>query len=107
MVRHHGYRNKCRKRFKKDVRDRGLPGLSKFMIDYTTGSKVDILGDPSFQKRGLPHRHFVGKTGEIISQRGRCFEVHVMDGNKAKTLFIGKEHIRLNRDWLMHNQEAT
>lgn len=100
MVRHHGYRTKTRRLYKKKCRARGLPGLSRFMVDYENGDKVDIIGDPSFQKRGLPHRRFFGKTGVIVGSRGRCYEVDVKDGNKTKTLFIGREHIRINKDYL-------
>lgn len=99
MVKHHGYRTKCRSLLRKNVRDRGLPGLSRFLVDYKPGCKVDIVGDSSFQKRGLPHRHFWGKTGTVVTQRGRCFEVAVKDLDKMKTLFIGCEHLRLNKDW--------
>ncbi|MHA1777013.1 MAG: 50S ribosomal protein L21e [Promethearchaeia archaeon] len=107
MTRHHGYRSKTRRIFRKNIRNRGLPGLSRFMIEYTPGMKVDILGDPSFQKRGLPHRRFVGKTGVVIAQRGRCYEIQVKDQNKLKTLFIGREHIRINKDWQLKQQEST
>lgn len=104
MPKHHnGYRAKTRSLFRKRVRERGLPGLSRWMIDYETGMKVDILGDPSFQKRGLPHRRFVGKTGVIVAQRGRCYEVNVKDQNRMKTIFIGREHIRINKDWQIRN----
>lgn len=93
---HHGRNRRTRSIFRKNVRDRGLPGLSKFMIKYEVGDKVDVIADPSFQKLGFPHRRFHGKTGVIVSLRGRCFEVNVRDGNKMKTLLIGKPHIRMN-----------
>ncbi|MHA1672974.1 MAG: 50S ribosomal protein L21e [Promethearchaeota archaeon] len=105
MPKHHnGYRSKTRRIFRKNVRTRGLPGLSRWMIEYEVGMKVDIIGDSSFQKRGLPHRRFIGKTGVIMAERGRCFEVKFKDQNKFKTLFIGKEHIRINKDWQIQNQ---
>ena len=97
MARHHGYRSKTRRIFRKKVRKRGLPGLSKFMVDYHPGDKVDIIGDPSFQKRGFPHKRFHGKTGVVFEERGRCYGVHVKDGNKMKTMFLGREHLRLNK----------
>jgi large subunit ribosomal protein L21e len=105
MVRHKGYRCKTRRLWRKDVRDRGLPGLSRFMIDYKVGDDVDILGDPSFQKRGLPFRRFHGRTGRVVGIRGRCYEVQVYDGGKLKTLFIGREHIRINHAYQL-KQEA-
>ena len=103
----HGYRSKTRSIFRKKVRTRGLPGLSRFMAEYTVGDKVDIIADPSFQKRGLPHRRFHGKTGMIMSIRGRCYEVNVKDGNKMKTLFLGCEHLRINRSYQMDQEKLN
>ena len=96
MVKHHGYRNKSRSILRKNVRDRGLKSLRRFLIKYKTGDKVDIIGDSAYHKRGFPHRRFHGKTGTIMGKRGRCFEVSVKDQNKEKMLIIGKEHLRLN-----------
>ncbi|MFX1587894.1 MAG: 50S ribosomal protein L21e [Promethearchaeota archaeon] len=93
---HKGYRNKSRKRHRKKVRDKGLGSIEKFLVDYKTGDKVDIITDPSKHKRGMPHRRFHGLTGTIMNQRGRCYEVQVKLGNSKKLLIIGKEHLRLN-----------
>jgi len=78
------------------VRKRGLGSIEKYLIDYNIQDKVDIIGDPSVQKRGLPHRRHYGKTGTVIGQRGRCFLVEVKLGNSKKTIIIGREHLRLN-----------
>lgn len=60
------------------------------------GDKVDIIADPSFQKRGMPHRRFHGKTGTVVGKRGRCYEVVFKDIHKEKLIILGKEHIRPN-----------
>lgn len=78
------------------MRKRGLGSIEKYLIDYNIQDKVDIIGDPSVQKRGLPHRRHYGKTGTVIGQRGRCFLVEVKLGNSKKTIIIGREHLRLN-----------
>ena len=96
MTLHKGYRNKSRKRHRKNVRNRGLGSIEKYLVDYEVGNKVDVITDPSKHKRGMPHRRFHGKTGTIIGQRGRCYLVDVKLGNSKKTLIIGKEHLRLN-----------
>jgi len=93
---HKGYRNKSRKRHRKNVRNRGLGSIEKYLVDYEVGNKVDVITDPSKHKRGMPHRRFHGKTGTIIGQRGRCYLVDVKLGNSKKILIIGKEHLRLN-----------
>ena len=94
---------RTRRVFHKHPRKRGLPPLSRILTEYPIGSKVNIVIEPSVQK-GRPHRRFHGKTGEIFEVRGRCFGVHVKDGNKMKTLFIGKEHLRMNKSYLMNKQ---
>ena len=96
MTLHKGYRNKSRKRHRKNVRNRGLGSIEKYLVDYEVGNKVDVITDPSKHKRGMPHRRFHGKTGTIIGQRGRCYLVDVKLGNSKKILIIGKEHLRLN-----------
>ena len=97
MTIHKGYRNKCRKKHRKNVRARGLGSIEKHLIDYNINDKVDIITDPSQHKRGMPHRRYHGRTGVIIGKRGRCYEVEVKLGKSKKLLIIGKEHLRLNQ----------
>lgn len=96
MTIHKGYRNKCRKKHRKKVRERGLGSIEKYLIDYEINDKVDIITDPSQHKRGMPHRRYHGQTGVILGIRGRCYEVEVKLGKSKKLLIIGKEHLRLN-----------
>ncbi|MBD3213722.1 MAG: 50S ribosomal protein L21e [Candidatus Lokiarchaeota archaeon] len=96
MALNKGYRNSTRKIYRKKARERGIGSIDKYLIDYEIGYKVDIIGDPSKQKRGLPHRRYHGRTGVITGIRGRCFEVDVKLGNSKKTIIVGREHLRLN-----------
>ncbi|MFO7797675.1 MAG: 50S ribosomal protein L21e [Promethearchaeati archaeon] len=96
MTLHKGYRNKSRKKYRKKPRQKGLGAIDKYLIDYEIGNKVNIIADPSQQKRGLPHRRYHGRTGVITGIRGRCFEVDVKLGNSNKTIIIGREHLKLN-----------
>ena len=97
LTKHKGYRSRTRRIFRKKVRERGLKSLARFLVTYEVGDKVDIIADPAYQKRGMPHKRFHGKTGQIIAQRGRCYEIKVKDMNKEKMIILGKEHMRLNR----------
>jgi large subunit ribosomal protein L21e len=79
------------------VRNRGLGSVEKYLIDYEINDKVDIITDPSKHKRGMPHRRYHGRTGEIVGKRGQCYEVEVKLGKRSKRiLIIGREHLRLN-----------
>lgn len=102
---HKGYRNKTRKRHRKNVRDRGLGSIEKYLVDYEINNKVDIITDSSQHKRGMPHRRFHGLTGTVIGKRGRCYEVQVKLGNSKKILIIGKEHLRLNKAFVKAKKE--
>ena len=61
---------------------------------------MDVITDPSEHSRGMPHRRYHGRTGNIVGVRGRCFEVIVKIGNSEKLLIIGREHLRLNAFYL-------
>lgn len=63
------------------------------MVQYKVGDKVHIVTNPSIH-RGMPHRRFHGKTGEVIGKRGKCYVVRVLLGDKEKILFIRPEHLK-------------
>ena len=108
MVKHKGYHTKAtRGVYRKKCRQRGLPGLSRFMTEYDIGDKVHIVGDSAFQKGGLPHRRFWGRTGTIVEKRGRCYQVHVKFGNKIKKVFLSKAHIKPDKSWLEQKAKAA
>ncbi|MEM3368891.1 MAG: 50S ribosomal protein L21e, partial [Thermoproteota archaeon] len=69
MPQTHGKRIKTRDLFSKEVREKGLKSLSKFMYDYKEGDEVIIKIDPSVHS-GIPFRRFHGKRGKIIEKRG-------------------------------------
>jgi large subunit ribosomal protein L21e len=88
-----GLRHKTRKIFKKSAREKGLAPLSRIMYEYKIQEHVDIIPDSSIHKT-LPHRRFCGKVGVIIAKRGRAYQVQIKDGNKTKSIFLRKEHMR-------------
>ncbi|MET1159377.1 MAG: 50S ribosomal protein L21e [Thermoprotei archaeon] len=89
-----GFRHRTRKLLRKNIREKGaVPPLSLLMIDYKPGDKVHIIINPAIHK-GMPHRRYHGKTGEVIGKRGKAYIVRVYLGNKEKILFIRPEHLR-------------
>ena len=92
-----GYRRRTRKLMRRNPRERGMAPLGNILQTYKTGSKVDIIPDPSIHK-SLPHRRFCGRVGVVQGTRGRSYQVLVQEGNKEKVLFLRKEHIRPHRE---------
>lgn len=89
-----GFRHRTRKLLKKNIRDKGaIPKLSLLMIDYKQGDRVHIVINSAIHK-GMPHRRYHGKTGEVIGKRGRTYIVKLYLGDKEKILFIRPEHLR-------------
>ncbi|BCU67261.1 50S ribosomal protein L21e [Sulfolobales archaeon HS-7] len=89
-----GNRQKSRNVFKKSVREKGgVPSLSRLMYEYKEGERVAIDINSAIHK-GMPHRRFQGRTGEIVGRRGRCYIIRVSDGNSFRTLFTRPEHLK-------------
>jgi large subunit ribosomal protein L21e len=87
-----GYRSRSRSLLSKHPRQRGLRGLSTYLVNYNIGDKVIINIDPSIHK-GAPHRRYHGKIGTIIGRRGRAYIVSVRLGSKFKKIIVGREHL--------------
>ena len=92
----HGYRARTRGLMSKRVREKGLGSLSKVLVDFEAGQRVDIVIDPGFHK-GMPHRRYQGKTGIVTGLRGRAVLVDVSLGNATKSLIIRREHLRVSK----------
>lgn len=80
----------------KRVRERGMSSLSKMLVDYEVGQRVDIVINPSVHK-GMPHRRYQGRTGVVAGKRGRGVIVDVKLGNATKTLVIRPDHLQPSR----------
>ncbi len=96
MKKSHGYRSRSRKIMTKHPRKKGIAPLSRMLINYNPGDRVNIIIDPSVQK-GQPHKRFHGLTGVIKGQRGRAYVVDVKVGNKVKTIIVRPDHLVPNR----------
>ena len=88
-----GYRRRTRKTFKKNVRERGVPPVSRIIQDFPLGTKVTIDIDPSVTK-GQPHSRYQGRTGTVIERRGRAFVVELKKGKQIKKVISGPEHLK-------------
>jgi large subunit ribosomal protein L21e len=87
-----GERKNTRDKLSNSVRDRGASPPSGAVREFDEGDKVHLSIDPSVPD-GRPHPRFHGKTGEVVGEQGRAFEVEVGDGDATKTLFVRSQHL--------------
>jgi large subunit ribosomal protein L21e len=78
------------------VRTRGISSLSRLLVDYEVGQRVDIVINPSVHK-GMPHRRYHGRTGVVTGKRGRGIIVDVKLGKMMRTLIIRPDHLQPSR----------
>ena len=91
-----GYRHGTRRLFKKHIRKKGLRPPDYVLRDFSEGDIVDIIIDPG-EHKGMPHRRYHGKTGEIIRKQGKAYVVYIKQGRSMKEIIANKEHLRLSR----------
>jgi Ribosomal protein L21E len=70
--------------FRKSKRERRRLFIGRTMHTYQEGDKVAIVLDGA-QQKGMPHRRFQGRTGEIPGTQGGRMWAGVPDGNMMKT----------------------
>lgn len=87
-----GERKKTRGKLSNSVRERGASPPSGAVQEFEEGEKVHVTIDPSVPE-GRPHPKFQGKTGKVVGEQGRAFEVEVNDGDSTKTLFVRSQHL--------------
>jgi large subunit ribosomal protein L21e len=88
-----GIRSKTRQVLRKKPREKGMSPITRALQEFEKGEKVSIVIDPSVQK-GMPHRRFQGKTGDIEDKRGDAYVVRVKVGNAMKSVIVRPEHLK-------------
>ncbi len=80
-----GFRSRSRGTFTKEVRERGLPPVTRFLRAFEIGEKVIVRLEPS-SPRGQPHPRYQGRIGTVIGRVGRAYRLEFLDGGKRKEL---------------------
>ncbi len=93
MKRKGGYRRGTRKTWAKHWRTKGKISITRFLAKYEEGQKVALVLEPSYMK-GIYHSRFHGLTGVVKTQRGKCYEVDIRDGNKHKIVIVHPVHLK-------------
>ncbi len=92
-VRSKGLRSKTRYQYLKDPRARGELPPNRVLKQFAIGSVVAIKMEPS-QQKGMTHKRFQGQTGTVFAKQGEAFVVHILHGNKPKTIVVRAEHLK-------------
>ena len=87
-----GFRSRSRGTFTKEVRERGLPPVTRFLREFPIGSKVTIRIEPS-DPHGQPHPRYQGRTCTVVARSGRAYRVQFVDGGKRKELIANAIHL--------------
>ena len=93
MAKSHGERRKFTKKLKRRPRERGQSPVSRAVQDFNPGDRANIVIDSSVH-RGMPNPKFHGKTGTVLSKRGRSYILEVKDMSATKTVIVAPEHLR-------------
>lgn len=68
------------------------PNPEIYLQDFQPGERVVIKINPSVH-RGMPHRRYHGRIGEVLGKRGMAYLVQVRLGDKIKMLTILPDHL--------------
>ena len=93
MKRIGGFRRKTRHKFTKNKRSKGKISITKYFQKLDIGQKVALSVEPAVQK-GMYHPRFMGKTGVVKGNQGRCYKIQINDAGKNKTLIVHPIHIK-------------
>ncbi len=87
-----GFRSRSRGTFTKEVRERGLPPVSRFLREFAIGEKVMVRIEPS-DPHGQPHPRYQGRTCTVVGRSGRAYRIVFRDGGKEKELIATPIHL--------------
>ncbi len=87
-----GFRSRSRGTFTKEVREKGLPAVTRYLREYEVGEKVVVRIEPS-DPHGQPHPRYQGRTCTVVARSGRAYRIEFLDGGKRKELVAAPIHL--------------
>ena len=87
-----GFRSRSRGTFTKEVRERGLPPVTRFLREFTVGERVSVRIEAS-DPHGQPHPRYQGRTCTVVGKVGRAYRIELLDGGKRKELIATPIHL--------------
>jgi large subunit ribosomal protein L21e len=87
-----GFRSRTRGTLTKEVRERGMPPITRFLRTFEIGSRVVVRLEAS-DPHGQPHPRYQGRTCTVIGKVGRAYRLEFLDGGKRKELIANPVHL--------------
>lgn len=87
-----GFRSRTRGVLTKEVRERGLPPITRFLKTFEPGDKVVVRLEAS-DPHGQPHPRYQGRVATVLKKVGRAYQVEFLDGGKRKVLIATPIHL--------------
>src|SRR5579862_4014372 len=87
-----GFRSRSRGTFTKEVRDRGLPPITRFLQKFEVGDRVIVRIEAS-DPHGQPHPRYQGRVCVVEAKVGRAYRISFVDGHKPKQLIATPVHL--------------
>lgn len=87
-----GFRSRSRGTFTKEVREKGLPPVTRYLREYEVGDKVVVRIEPS-DPHGQPHPRYQGRTCTVVARSGKAYRIEFLDGGKRKELVANPIHL--------------
>jgi len=87
-----GFRSRSRGTFTKEVRERGLPPVTRFLREFAVGDKVIVRLEAS-DPHGQPHPRYQGRVCTVVAKSGRAYRIEFLDGGKRKELVATPIHL--------------
>jgi large subunit ribosomal protein L21e len=87
-----GLRSRTRGTLTKEVRERGLPPITRFLQTFAVGDRVIVRLEAS-DPRGQPHPRYQGRVGVVVGRQGRAYRLAFDDGGKRKQLLANAVHL--------------
>ncbi len=87
-----GFRSRSRGTFTKEVREQGMPPVTRFLTTFEIGEKVIVRLEPS-DPHGQPHPRYQGRVCTVVARVGRSYRIAFLDGGKPKQLIAHPIHL--------------
>jgi large subunit ribosomal protein L21e len=88
-----GFRARSRGTFTKEVREKGMPPVTRYMQTFEIGESVLVILEAS-DPHGQPHPRYQGRTCTVVARVGRAYKIEFLDGGKRKQLIANPVHLR-------------